>query len=76
MAWYVELGKLVFKGAKTVAMNKGVQGAAGTVGTAWLLDRFVTRPKEERARKSSTDGIVDSLRRRIDELEKELRKRK
>lgn len=75
MAWYVTVGKLIFRGATIVIKHKGVQGVAGTVGSAWLLDRLVTKPKEERVRKASTDGTIDALKKRIDDLEKELKKR-
>lgn len=76
MSWYVQAGKLLWAGVKAVAKHQGVQGAIGTVGTAVLMDKFVTKPKEERAKKGADDSAIRELKKKISELEKELRKKK
>ena len=75
MSWYITAGKLIFQGVTKFIAHKGVQGVVGTVASGVLVDRFVTKAKEDRARKDSTDVTIDYLKKRIDDLEKELKKR-
>lgn len=75
MSWYITVGKLIFQGATKFIAHKGVQGVVGSVASGVLVDRLVTKAKEDRARKASTDVTIDYLKKRIDDLEKELKKR-
>lgn len=70
MSWYSVLGKAALDIGKKVVENKTLQGAAGTVGTAWLMEKFIHEPKEKKKQQSQMESVIQELKEEIERLKK------
>ena len=70
MSWYSTLGKAAFEAGKKIVENKTVQGAVGTVGTAWLMEKFIHEPKEKKKTQSQMESVIKELKEEIERLKK------
>ena len=70
MSWYSVLGKAALDIGKKVVENKTIQGAAGTVGTAWLMEKFIHEPKEKKKQQSQMESVIQELKEEIERLKK------